>query len=229
MKKIQGIYQIRNIKTNNVYIGSSLDIYARIKNHKNKLDNRKHRNQHLIRSWHKYGKNSFVFEIIEETNLSHEELRKLEQSYLDKVKPYYNISKRADCPYMGQEHFKKMHKASQEKCAKDWIVTNPEGKEFKIKSLKKFCEENKLSLSLMHRVAIGRNSQHKGWKCRYAQDSTPRYISNLGNYYTVVHNKKEIQIRNLSEFLKTASISKTQAYRILDTDKEYNGYKIYSK
>ncbi len=226
--KIQGIYQIRNIITNQVYIGSSLDINQRISNHRHKLNNKKHRNQHLIRAWHKYGKESFVFEIIEKTTLSHEELRKLEQTYLDKIKPYYNISKRADCPYMGQEHFKKMHKASQERCAKEWIVTSPEGVEFKIKSLSKFCKENNLNSGLMHRVAIGRNSQHRGWLCRYPTDDKPRYIPNLGNYYKIIHNEREFEIRNLNEFLKTAKMSKSQAYRILDTNKEYNGYKIFS-
>jgi len=223
--KIQGIYQIINTSSNQVYIGSSLDIHNRIKNHITKLNTNSHRNTHLNRAWNKYGSELFKFEIIRITNLSHNDLRALEQKYLDVLNPYYNISKRADCPYLGKEHFAKMHKASREASSMDWVVTTPEGNEIKINN----CKNNKLHVSSMHKVAQGKRSEHKGWMCRYATDDKPRYTPNLGNYYKIIHNKKEIQIRNLSEFLKTASISETQAYRILDTDKEYNGYKIYSK
>ena len=49
--------------------------------------------------------------------------------------------------------------------AKEWIITSPEGKEYKIKSLLKFCKENNLNDTLMRKVAKGKRNHHKGWKC----------------------------------------------------------------
>jgi len=49
---------------------------------------------------------------------------------------------------------------------KPFIVTTPEGIEFEIVGLAKFCRENGLDLSTMSGVANGYFKQHKGWKCR---------------------------------------------------------------
>jgi len=62
-----GIYCIRNIINNKVYIGKSINIYYRIKNHIGALNGkiRKHENEYLINSWHKYGKENFEYFVIE--------------------------------------------------------------------------------------------------------------------------------------------------------------------
>jgi len=93
LKKISGIYKITNIVNGKFYIGSSIDVEKRWRQHKNKLKNNNHTNIHLQRSWNKYGENSFSLETIEEVGPS--SLLDIEQLYLDKLCPFhpngYNI------------------------------------------------------------------------------------------------------------------------------------------
>lgn len=87
-----GIYRIRNLINDKCYYGSSKNIEKRWKRHKSDLKNNHHHNIILQRSWNKYGKENFIFEIVEicENN----ELFEKEQIYLDNS-PNYNIGKKA--------------------------------------------------------------------------------------------------------------------------------------
>lgn len=64
-EKICGIYMIKNLANNNVYIGQSVDIYGRWGQHRRELKNNSHTNQHLQRAWNKYGPDYFDFVVIE--------------------------------------------------------------------------------------------------------------------------------------------------------------------
>jgi group I intron endonuclease len=64
--KICGVYCIKNIINNNLYIGSSKNLKLRYFNHKTKLKNNKHENKHLQNAWNLYGEQNFKFYIIEE-------------------------------------------------------------------------------------------------------------------------------------------------------------------
>jgi len=61
-----GIYCIKNIINNKVYIGSSVNLNGREYKHFWMLKKNKHDNQFLQNSFNKYGENSFVFEVVEE-------------------------------------------------------------------------------------------------------------------------------------------------------------------
>jgi len=50
-----------------------------------------------------------------------------------------------------------------------WIATSPDGEEFEFVNLKGFSESRGLTAGSMCRVARGEYSNHKGWKCRYAE------------------------------------------------------------
>lgn len=64
-----GIYVIKNIVNNKVYVGKSVNIYIRIKNHITALNTQSlNENRHLINSWHKYGRNSFTYYVAEYVN-----------------------------------------------------------------------------------------------------------------------------------------------------------------
>jgi group I intron endonuclease len=65
-KQTCGIYEIRNLINNKVYIGSSYNIKNRWSQHKQELNKNIHNNYHLQSAWNKYGKNNFSFKIIEE-------------------------------------------------------------------------------------------------------------------------------------------------------------------
>ena len=83
-----GIYRIKNLKNKKCYYGSSKNIEKRWRTHLNNLKNGKHHNDHLQRSWDKYGEDNFVFELVEECDETL--LLELEQKYLD-LHPEFNI------------------------------------------------------------------------------------------------------------------------------------------
>lgn len=65
-KNKAGIYCIRNTVNNKVYIGKSINIYFRIKQHITLLNTKsKNENCYLVNSWHKYGKDSFEYIVLE--------------------------------------------------------------------------------------------------------------------------------------------------------------------
>jgi group I intron endonuclease len=87
-----GVYQIRNLINNNIYVGSAVNFKRRWSEHKKILKLNSHHSPYLQNSWNKHGKRSFVFEILEE--ISQEELLlSREQFFIDNLKPKYNICK----------------------------------------------------------------------------------------------------------------------------------------
>lgn len=61
-----GIYLIRCLVDNKVYIGKAKCIYSRMHEHVSKM-NSKHKNEnaHLINAWHKYGRDNFEYVVLE--------------------------------------------------------------------------------------------------------------------------------------------------------------------
>jgi hypothetical protein len=87
-----GIYTITNLKTNQVYVGStSVSFKERFRQHKSRLKNNSHRNQKLQNSFNKYGVQSFKFEPLEEVD--HELVQHIEQYWINMLNPYYNLVK----------------------------------------------------------------------------------------------------------------------------------------
>lgn len=90
-----GIYSIKNVKNNKIYIGSSNNIEKRIKDHFRNLKNNKHSNQYLQNAYNKYGNESFIFEILEVfEDINKYDLLKIESDYLNKVEfeQLYNLT-----------------------------------------------------------------------------------------------------------------------------------------
>lgn len=76
-----GIYCIKNINNNKVYIGSAIDLDSRIRGHRHYLNKGKHANRHLQASWNKHGEASFSFIVIERVHKS--QLLEREQYWID--------------------------------------------------------------------------------------------------------------------------------------------------
>lgn len=66
MIKIIGVYRIKCLADEKVYIGQSTNIKQRWKDHIIRLKENKHDNKYLQRAWNKYGPDSFVFSVLEE-------------------------------------------------------------------------------------------------------------------------------------------------------------------
>lgn len=104
MSKV-GIYMIRNRKNNKVYVGCSNNIRKRWYDHKTDLNKNEHGNEHLQRSWNKYGEDSFEFTVLTECNT--EELEDFEQYWMDRLDSFeigYNQREEAGVNIKGEKH-----------------------------------------------------------------------------------------------------------------------------
>lgn len=81
--KEKGIYQIRRLdKPEQRYIGSSVNLRARKRQHFGDLRRGKHKNVRLQRIHDKYGEANLVFEVIEITDVDATRLRQIEKDYI---------------------------------------------------------------------------------------------------------------------------------------------------
>lgn len=94
---VSGIYEIRNVINGNVYVGSSVDVGRRLKEHFSKLRLGSHYNSHLQRAYNKYGHDSFSWSIIELVPDA-SRLIATEQIHIDNRNPAYNICRVAGHP-----------------------------------------------------------------------------------------------------------------------------------
>jgi group I intron endonuclease len=96
---VSGIYEIRNIITGKLYVGSAVIMAAREYEHCRLLILGKHGNRLLQRAWTKYGSEAFRFGVLEVVP-SVKQLIAREQHYLDALQAAdprhgYNIAPRA--------------------------------------------------------------------------------------------------------------------------------------
>ena len=86
--KISGVYQIINTITGDCYIGSTIDLERRKKQHFCEYCWKHEPNKQLYKDMKQYGKNSFLFKSI--WLCDPEELKKYEQIAIEKYNPKYN-------------------------------------------------------------------------------------------------------------------------------------------
>lgn len=96
--KVSGVYVIRNLKNNRLYVGSSVNLKSRKAQHFTHLRNNKHSNSFLQNDWNlSGGEEWFLFEVLELTTI--ENLRDVEQIYInqyfDNRQNCYNLRKDA--------------------------------------------------------------------------------------------------------------------------------------
>lgn len=99
--KLCGIYEIRCKSNGKCYIGSSVDLVARLACHKSQLRSKKHINPKLQACWDKHGSGDFEFSILE---LVQGDPKLAEQDWLDRTLCELNISLSAEAPMRGRKH-----------------------------------------------------------------------------------------------------------------------------
>ena len=165
---ISGIYIIQCIVNGKCYIGQSINVDIRLKEHFRKLKTNKHNNVKLQNAWNKYEESAFInFKCI---NCPIEELDSYEKFYiqlLDSVSFGYNIETGGNCRKIISEESKLK------------MSTAKKGKSNKLKG-RKLSDELRLKLSLAHKglpspkkgIPTGKPAWNKGIKG--VQDSTRR-------------------------------------------------------
>ena len=98
-----GIYSIRNLLNNKMYIGSALNLSRRMVQHFNALRKNKHHNQHLQNAFNKYEEESFTWEVLEFVE-DKTQLISVEEVYIkrfDIEDTLYNICKEVPSSQLG--------------------------------------------------------------------------------------------------------------------------------
>lgn len=156
---MRGIYAGTNILTDTVYYGQSGNIYRRIKDHINHLNNKNHSNFHLQASWNKYGESAFVFapvEIVEDNTI---DLTPIEKKYKDNAYSLglkiFNMIDPGEPPMLGRHHTTQSNK----KNSIAHIGINPPSRKGTTMPLEA-CQ--KISMSLVgNKRSVGKNLSNK--------------------------------------------------------------------
>lgn len=87
MNKI-GIYKIVNITDGRKYVGKSINVFGRWRQHKSDLRRGIHINNYLQNAWNKFGESNFIFELVEEC--SEESLFAREEFWIHSLNALYS-------------------------------------------------------------------------------------------------------------------------------------------
>jgi group I intron endonuclease len=208
-----GIYKL-SIK-NHFYIGSSKNLYHRLKEHLSKLRANKHKNPHLQNCFNKYKEDEFVCEILEICSI--DILIEKEKYYIDLLNPNINVVRNPINISITKESKKKISKS-----LKDYFSNNkPYNKKWdKIKIfnkngvfieeltkqelfLKKYCL-TQCQFRIIVSVCAKRKKSYNGFIFQFDFDN--EQINKLGNknlskkYYYEVINKNNEKIKLSSNY-----------------------------
>lgn len=86
--KACGVYKIENTITGDFYIGSSIDVKRRWREHKRPSVWNRYSKHPLYSDMQKYGVDKFDFQILAEVEI--EQLKETEQEFIEMLKPTYN-------------------------------------------------------------------------------------------------------------------------------------------
>ena len=228
-----GIYKITNTVNNKIYIGSALNFKQRFYVHKSSLKRNKHHSKYLQRSYNKYGIENFKFEVI--AICPPEYLIKLEQWFLDNLKPEYNICKTAGSQ-LGVKHslntrLNRSIIASKYKHSKETIIKLSKANKFN-KAVQQFTVNNefiKEYKSIKSAALLNNRSSSSILDCVKGRTKTcNNYIWKYSENNTTNESKTKIKIKK-KIILKFAQISKIKLdltffdlYKIIDSTQNLN-------
>jgi group I intron endonuclease len=241
-----GIYRIVNVKNMKCYVGSSKNIEQRWKLHRDTLRTGKHHSKYLQRSYLKYGKSAFEFEVMMTCDPDY--LLFYEQQFLDQWKPEYNtyvtagsnrgakfsdearmkMSIRLKGKKKSKEHAAKLaiklNQYTEENVVKTWPgLIGPDGTEYRdIRNLAKFVRDHNLHKSHIHEVAIGKIRQYKGWRLI----DTPPLEKEIYNFMSP-ENIEYSNIEDLTSFCKEHNLNRHSMQCMASGKrKTYLGWKV---
>lgn len=163
-----GIYQIRALHNNEVYIGSSSNLEQRKRDHFRFLRYNRHDNPKLQAAYNKYGLENFVFEILLRCNV--ENCLTEEQRYFDTVKPHYNIVMVAGKPPSRKGKTVIFTAEQRERCKESAKKRGAKQRQASKEAIKPLCEDilnSELSVRSyckLHNLMPNRTSINKAYR-----------------------------------------------------------------
>ena len=95
MKFKVGVFQIRNLVNNKIFIDSSVNLDKIWNRHRVELNFGNHRNEQLQKEWKEWGETNFAYEILSEIEQKNDQTTDLEreakllaQMYIEELKPF---------------------------------------------------------------------------------------------------------------------------------------------
>lgn len=236
---LQGIYQIRNVLTDDIYIGSTLNFAQRKRQHLASLRKNIHHSIILQRAWNKYGEENFDICFIQQTNEAN--LLYVEQSYLNLLCPKYNILNIAGST-KGRKHTEKAKLAISKAFSKPILQYTGEGKFIKEWSSSVECEKFlNIPQSSIRGGCIGRSKKVHGFIFKYKNDVNSPYedlsdecLNKLKHnskskqkYYEISHSGgMVIVIKNLAEFCRLFNLKQSLMVRASTKGYQHKGFRI---
>ena len=221
---IGGIYWIRNKINNKIYIGSSKNMEKRKRTHFTNLDRNNHKNQHLQSSYDRYGKDSFIFEIL--LYCPADLLLWYEQQFIDKLKPEYNISKYAGSPMRGRKH----SRITKEKMS--LATVGRKYPQFEASWKNPYYKGKHLSDSTKEKIRLAMMGKHPTAASRLKQSNAQKgWVHNCKTYIGLISPDGTVykNIINMAKFGREHNISGRHIMWVLSNHDQYKGWKLYEE
>jgi len=229
-----GVYQIKNLTNERIYIGSTVKFSARWNIHKKDLVSGKHSNNFLQNDFNKCGTDAFEFSVLEIVDGDKEARWKAEQRFIDKHFDdqvlCYNLKKQAsvsrqDIPSKNPEQTKRLISEATKRAWQnpEYVErmkasrSTPEFKEKRSESAKKWANENREFLSV---------AAKESWE-KLAQDPErlEQYKKNASEHAKKLHSnpetRKKIRDSHSSPEVKKVMSDKAKA-RMADPEFRQN-------
>lgn len=209
-----GIYCIINTVNQKRYIGSSLNCYLRLMDHRAELRHNVHSNSHLQNAWNKYGENNFQYYILEFCEPENRIER--ENFYIGQLNAEYNIIRNPEKIEISEESRKKMSISRLNafkngtlipyQCIKVYQYDKFGNYLAEYNSLKEACIKNGISESAMNKYFKEKYKQLKGFQ--WSKEKVDKMYPVLKNKRNLVKLFKPITVTNLdtNEVLEFAAI-----------------------
>jgi len=228
-KSKSGIYQIRNTTNNKVYIGSAFTLIERYNHHKSELNNNRHGNDHLQKSYNKYGMNNFIFEVLEYID-DISKLYDIEEVYINKYYGVncYNIKKHTNS-------FKSLNESLKSK-SKNFSLVDKDGVIHNFSGYTKTAKLLNLNFRLLRNLVIGKSKSYMGWRLPENVEydftkyrSTPNRRAKTHNVILLSpENKKYGPIFNIEEFAREHNLTSSNVRHIISGRlKSHKGWTLY--
>lgn len=204
---VSGVYIIKHNQSDKVYVGSSLDLYSRIRVHKTKLKNGTHINLKLRNFCSKYGFEGFEFSVLELCDKNN--ILEREQYWMDYYKSYdsgFNISKTSSYPYkdLTQEQIEERKDRISKKRGRGVFVYDNKQLMLYFNSISECSRKLNINCSHIHNCCSNKE-YNKKYKFNFVESSKEE----ISNYFEkeLPERLSNSKISSLNNIKKTKSMS----------------------